>query len=781
MKGFIINHELNRIFVEESDAVEETFFYGILEDGRSFIWKQTQPYILAFLNTPLPEKYNNRVWKKIENIYTDFRKNPVWGYFFRNQNSLNELQAEYPDLDYHESDMIAGEQFLMSKHIRGSVEFLSDPQKTENNIVYFTDPEVKAVKDLFIPSVRVLSLDIETGVESNEIYAIGLYGSELSQVLLQDSNATPGKVRNFDWGEVKSYPNEVELLKGFQKLIQEYNPHVFIGWNVMGFDFSFILRKFTEHRIKPEWGLGNSQVIFFKSDKGKSSAIVKVPGRAILEGIDVVKCLFDPLPNYKLNTAAEYILDEKKTIEKEGKAKIEEIERLYHEDKDELARYNLYDAELVYKIFDTLNAIDFVFNASILSGVVSEKIFNPHEVMDRYYIPLLHKYKITAYRRLTTQVQIQSPVSDKEFSGGFYNQVVVLELKDIFLSVIMAYRIDPLGMIRAHIDKDHASMIPNGVYFHNQDHILPGIIKNLLDLKLEADKGSLTVLKAAIEKVLQQISTCFGSTYSRFFLPGLYNVLESNVRLVIEAITNRMGNNQVIYYDNSCLAVALEEPFENFSQRIPELISKDFLFNLFSDLEQKDHYLFNVKRILYFEEFFMPKQTAGLKSKSSFKYWALDSQGIFIKTKNVKSSLNLIDKICDQIIYRLLKKEDIETYLRDFKKSLLAGDLNHELIFKKKLLKKPSEYAESSSIPPQAVAALKAKENFEGPNFFQKNVEYYQTLDGPEPVQALKSKLDYPYYLEKEFLPALEGIFAHSNKKSLLHIFQNQDHQLSLF
>jgi DNA polymerase-2 len=57
-------------------------------------------------------------------------------------------------------------------------------------------------------------------------------------------------------------------------------------------------------------------------------------------------------------------------------------------------------------------------------------------------------------------------------------------------------------------------------------------------------------------------------------------------------------------------------------------------------------------------------------------------------------------------------------------------------------------------------------------------IEYYITLEGPEPIQKLKHKIDYEHYIEKQIKPIaktiletmgldFEGVFEGSKQKKL--------------
>ena len=50
-------------------------------------------------------------------------------------------------------------------------------------------------------------------------------------------------------------------------------------------------------------------------------------------------------------------------------------------------------------------------------------------------------------------------------------------------------------------------------------------------------------------------------------------------------------------------------------------------------------------------------------------------------------------------------------------------------------------------------------------NFQQKQIiEYYQTKEGPEPLQKLKNKIDYEHYIKKQIAPIANTILYFFDK-----------------
>ena len=46
---------------------------------------------------------------------------------------------------------------------------------------------------------------------------------------------------------IKRFPNEQDLLIGYKDLIQEENPNIIVGYNILGFDIPYMIARSTLH------------------------------------------------------------------------------------------------------------------------------------------------------------------------------------------------------------------------------------------------------------------------------------------------------------------------------------------------------------------------------------------------------------------------------------------------------------------------------------------------------------------------------------------------------
>ena len=352
MRGFILNFDTH--FQEEHD--DEHFIFGVLENKKNFVWRTTQPTYLGFTRESLPASDHH---KKIADRFRDFRNNPLNCYFFSSKQQMLKVEKKNPHLDMQEKEVNPILQFLMARGIKSQVNFLS-PGEERENLVFFNEPKVR--KDDFPISdlnLNVVSLDIEVGVRENKLYSIALCGSDYKKVLI---NREPFEILQNEF-VLEIHPSEKELLLAFKKEMELINPHVIMGWNIVGFDFDFLHKKFSEHQIPFNIGFHGMSVARFMGQRSKK-LVIKIPGRAFLEGIEVVKWFYPHLLSYSLDNTARVVMGEKKTIEKKDWEKIKEIDFIYQNKPNELAAYNFKDAELVFNLMKKIDGLAFMASAN---------------------------------------------------------------------------------------------------------------------------------------------------------------------------------------------------------------------------------------------------------------------------------------------------------------------------------------------------------------------------------------------------------------------------------
>ena len=178
----------------------------------------------------------------------------------------------------------------------------------------------------------MLSLDIETDPAARRLLSIGLHGCGASEVLLLTPAGwtLPGRAPC-------RFPTERELLAAFCRRVRELDPDVLTGWNVVDFDLTVLARLADAPgrapRARPRAGRPAPAARRLGSRGARQAS---VPGRVVLDGIQLLRGAFIRMDDYGLDAVAREVLGEGKTLAGHGRA--EEILRLFKEDRPRARR-----------------------------------------------------------------------------------------------------------------------------------------------------------------------------------------------------------------------------------------------------------------------------------------------------------------------------------------------------------------------------------------------------------------------------------------------------------
>ena len=327
----------------------------------------------------------------------------------------------------------------MERFIKGGISFKSDPLRAENNTLYFVDPTVEPSD--YLPTLKLLSIDIECSMEM-DLYSIALFGTDLGVVLMVDENR--GEQSNTD--TYQSFKNEKKLLLSFFNMVREYDPDALIGWNLIGFDLQWLARKCQMLGIKLDIGSDGLAEIL-SPGKLYNQWSARIPGRAALDGITMLRSAYVQTEGYSLAAVAEKVLGSKKLIKTTGLEKVAEITRMFKKDKKHLAHYNLQDTRLVYEIFEKLNLAQLALRRSQLTGLPLDRVGGSVAAFDFLYLPHLHRYGYVADTYPKPPVDAQAAPGGLVFEStpGFHHNVAVFDFKSLYPSIILTFSIDPLA------------------------------------------------------------------------------------------------------------------------------------------------------------------------------------------------------------------------------------------------------------------------------------------------------------------------------------------------
>jgi DNA polymerase-2 len=447
----------------------------------------------------------------------DFSLQPVQAFYSKSQRTLREAKTVLLEngLSPLESDINPHDRFLMERFIRGSLRFRGEAVNGKFPIVQ----QAEMITEDYQPTLKVISLDIETAMQGINLYSIGIFASngaaEFKKVFMVASEPVADNVEVFN--------NEKSLVIGFLIWLADYDPDIIIGWNVVNFDMWYLEKVCEKYQLPfrcGRGGEGRETKAHWRTldDEGERRA-VSIPGRVVLDGIELLKAAFYRFESFALNNVAKELLDDGKLIQ--GNDRGEKITDLFLENKQALAEYNIQDCKLVWEIFEHTKLLDFAIARTKMTGLPLERIGGSVASFDFRYLPLLHRQGFVAPNSHLLDDAEQSPGGFvMESRPGIYDHVAVLDFKSLYPSIIRSFKIDPLGMaLGEHESLDQSELVPGfkGAWFSKKRNILPELIAELWQLRDQAKANNDAPLSQAIKIIMNSFYGVLGSGGCRFF------------------------------------------------------------------------------------------------------------------------------------------------------------------------------------------------------------------------------------------------------------------------
>ncbi len=711
-----------------------------------------------------------------------FENEAVSGVYFQSQQQLyraRDLLSNHSIASY-ESDIRPTDRFLTERFITGSVDIDADySEQTIQNI--------RLQPRDYRPRFEIMSVDIECDYQSDELFSIAFVSSSCQKTLIIGEGN--------DSEKIEYCADERELLKRWIIWVEKIDPDIFIGWNVINFDFRLLQKRAQVLQVALTIGRRSGQPSWRQSQADSDHHFVFIPGRVVLDGIDTLKSATYNFPSFALEAVGQTLLGRGKLIDDKNKGdpffKAREIRRQFHEDKPLLAAYNLEDCQLVWDIFEKTDLVNFAIERAQLTGLEMDRTGGSVAAFDNLYLPRLHRKGYIAPNIGDYQDELSAPggyVMDSK--PGLHNSVLVLDYKSLYPSIIRTFKVDPYARISAEnlADEDTVAGF-DGVRFNKKESILPDIIAELWQARDQAKQNSNAALSQAIKIIMNSFYGVLGTSGCRLHDSRLTSSITKRGHAIILKTVDLIedAGYEVIYGDTDSVFVSLQKSFENYraseigdqlvtliNQYWKQHLYEDYGIDCFLEMEFETH----------FKQFFMPT-VRGSSEGSKKRYAGLieDASGnreIHYKgLETVRTDWTELAREFQQNLYqRVFNGEEYDDYIRLTIDQLLAGDFDQKLVYRKRLRKKLSEY--QRNIPPHAQAAIKAETEFKQkglPQLYHNKswIEYVITQSGAETLECQHAKLDYDHYIEKQLTPIADTILTVIGSSMDAVIRQQQD------
>jgi len=682
---------------------------------------------------------------------TTLRGEPVDAVYFRSQRAMIEERERLRGVlgVALESDVKPADRFLMERFVTASMTLQGDAV-ARRGVLYMENPRVRTAD--FRPRLSLLALDLETDGWDGPLLSAAVATRDRERVFVRG--------RGTDAEGVVFVPDEASLLRALFAEIASIDPDVLCGWNVVEFDLTVLEARCRALRVPFALGRAGELARVLPGATAQQVSVARVPGRVVLDGIATLKSATFSFERFTLEYVSQRLLGRGKKIAA-GTDALAEIRRMHAEDPLALAAYNLEDCRLVLDVFEKAELLGFAMERARLTGLAMDRPGGSVAAFDHLYLPRLHRRGFVAHDvGGTSSESVASPGGHVLDSvPGLFRGVLSFDFRSLYPSIIRTFRIDPMGLCQPGDDP-----VPgyDGAAFARDGAILPEMIEKLHDARSEAMAAKNEALSRAIKILMNSFYGVLGTPGCRFFDPRLPTSITLRGHAVIERARAFFESEglPVLYGDTDSLFVRPERDLsedeavaygrtlaESLTQTLAGEIAREFRVESRLELRFESHYL----------RFLMPTMRAG--DRGSKKRYAGTvrktdgSVGLVVRgLEAVRTDWTpLARRVQLELLRRVFSDEPFEAWLVETVHALVSGQLDGELVYRKRVRRDLGEYAQGGA-PPHVQAARM----LDRPGL--KEVEYVITTRGPEPVDRRSAPIDHAHYLEKQLAPACDVI-----------------------
>ena len=734
---------LTRQWFDRQSGVELTFWAASEQGPVKAVFTGRES--VMFVERTLSTEAGRRQAVELANLKGD----PVDALYFKTQRELRRERERIRAAGGRtlEGTIKAPDRFLMERFVTGAFS-LTGAVMDRPGYRELINPQIRASE--FSTPLSILSFDVETLGFDGPLLSIATAGAGGDQVwVIADPDAAPPDANYI------SVRNEADLLKAFLRHVSQADPDILTGWNVIDFDLATLVKKAAAFGVPFLLGRGGERATVLPPQNSRQPHIARVPGRVVLDGIATLRSATLSFESFRLEAVAQALLGRGKKIEHTGDP-VAEIARMHAHDKPALAAYNLMDCQLVLDIFAAADLIGFATERQALTGLPMDRQGGSTAAFDNLYLPRLHRKGYVAPDVGDNGLFVPSPggwVMDSV--PGIYNNVLVLDFKSLYPSIIRTFAIDPLGMAAPGEDP-----IPGfeGAAFARSGHILPGLIESLWAAREQAKQRQDSDRSQVIKIIMNSFYGVLGSGGCRFFSPKLASSITLRGHEIIQESRARIEawGYQVIYGDTDSLFVHVGEGEAEACARIgddlavklntywTEHLATSYQIVSHLELEFETHY----------RQFLMPTMRGSDKgSKKRYAGTVGTGEAPKLVVKGLEAVRTDWTPLARRVQRELLSRVFAGTPWRDWMKELAhsvrGGHLDDELVYTKRIRRGLDEY--ERNVPPHIQAARKLGRSV-------REISYVITVDGPQPIELAHARIDYEHYLTRQLAPVADVV-----------------------
>jgi DNA polymerase I len=355
-------------------------------------------------------------------------------------------------------------RFLYDKHLGLAVAFEAEEESEEVRARYTVADVVRVVTtdghdirpaEMFRPSLRVLSFDVENAIRERTIFTI---------CGVSEGGGRPRTTFRLHG------PGERQILEGFVNTIMQEDPDVITGYNIGGYDFPLLVE-----RAKAT-GLGTLAIGRERSaPREMGERLWKVTGRAVADAWWSVRRDLKPKQETLQFVARTLLGDSKLDVDRR------EIEREWAADPERVMEYCEHDADLALRILQRLRTVEKAADLATIAHLPLEEGMNGRTSLyiDSLLIPRADAQGVGV--PMSHFAGRENPIEGgyvHPIRPGIYRWVVVLDFKSMYPSIIISR-----NLCFTTLSSEGTTVAPSGARFvaaSVRRGIIPAILSDLL-------------------------------------------------------------------------------------------------------------------------------------------------------------------------------------------------------------------------------------------------------------------------------------------------------------
>ncbi|HYB77607.1 MAG TPA: DNA polymerase domain-containing protein [Thermoplasmata archaeon] len=460
-------------------------------------------------------------------------------------------------------------RFLYDKHLGLAVAFEAEDEPEEIRARYTVPNVVRVVTtdghdirpaEVFRPSVRILSFDIENAIKERTIFTI---------CGVSDGGDRPPRTFRIHG------PDERHILEEFVATVLEDDPDVITGYNIGGYDFPLLIERATATGLGA-LSLGRER----SAPREMGERLWKVTGRAVADAWWSVRRDLKPKQESLQFVARTLLGDSKLDVDRRI------IEKEWAEDPERVMEYCEHDADLALRILRRLRTVEKAADLATVAHLPLEEGMNGRTSLyiDALLIPRADAQGVGV--PMSHFSGRENPIEGgyvHPIRPGMNRWVVVLDFKSMYPSIIISR-----NLCFTTLSPEGTTVAPSGARFlaaSVRRGIIPEILADLLAERTRFRRAAQTAtspelreyydgLQNAVKVLMNSFYGVLASSFYRFTNKEIGAAITAFGREAITSIIRELEGDgfEVVYSDTDSVfvrsPVASLEGAREFGERL---------------------------------------------------------------------------------------------------------------------------------------------------------------------------------------------------------------------